>query len=157
MHNIFKNEIYNLICTLFLILLRQNRQYLELKGWKTTCIFYYDSSKEQCWLNVHLLSSASLPPRSGRSVGEHHNTWLFFWRWRAKNKSQPNMVMSLGRFPRGMCRYRHCSVMDWTQIHMYIQIRDICTMEHTIVQELPVLVTFQNIHHTSIMNILIKA
>jgi len=31
----------------------------------------------------YLLSSASLPPRSGRSDIEHHNRWLCFCRCRA--------------------------------------------------------------------------
>ena len=29
---------------------------------------------------TNLLSSASLPPRSGLSVGEHHNMWLCLFR-----------------------------------------------------------------------------
>lgn len=51
------------------------------------------------------LSSASFPPRSGLDVGESHSRWLCFRRCLAKNKSDPNMEISWGRFPTGKWKY----------------------------------------------------
>lgn len=53
----------------------------------------------------YLLSSSSLPPRSGLSVGDIHSKWLCFWRWRAKKRSAANSVESDGTFPTGTWKY----------------------------------------------------
>ena len=61
----------------------------------------------------YLLSSASLPPRSGLSDGDTQSRWLCFCKCRAKNRSHPNSVVSRGMFPTGMWKYLHCSNMAW--------------------------------------------
>ena len=75
------------------------------------CILLKDvdeNEKENLGFKLHstdLLSSSSLPPRSGLSVGDIHSKWLCFCRWRAKKRSAANSVGSDWTFPTGTWKY----------------------------------------------------
>jgi len=62
----------------------------------------------------YLKLSSSFPPKSGRSVGEIHNTWFCLIKCRAKKISEAYRAGSLaGMFPTGMWKYLAWSSCAW--------------------------------------------
>ena len=81
-------------------------QILKAKKYINDSIILIDKMKP------HLLSSASFPPRSGLLLVDIHMMWLCLASRRARKRSQPNIVKSVGTLPSGTWRYRACSSKD---------------------------------------------